>query len=230
MGCQDNRTVIALSFDDDFAEQWHDHIELFAEYDATATFFVTRFGEMSSDEIDMLVALQDAGHEIGAHGLTHDNPSEYISGSTPDAYIDDIVVPELELMEPHGFSPTSYAYPWGGDTPELEDALLDHFEILRDSATINFRSAIFYEGDGDRTTMGARIDHGHATRDEIRSLMAEARDEKKGLLLYAHWITEESEQGFIHPDELEAVLEDAAEYDLRFINMTDLLDWVPEGS
>jgi peptidoglycan/xylan/chitin deacetylase (PgdA/CDA1 family) len=92
---------------------------------------VTRFDYLSDAEIAMLQELRDDGHAIEAHGLRHLDAPDYRERHGLRAYLDDELLPSLELMRDAGFEPRSFAYPFGARTSELDRAVLDHFELLR---------------------------------------------------------------------------------------------------
>ncbi len=125
---------IALTFDDAHIDEWHGQRALFAAYGARVTFFVTRIHRLSTSRLDKLHDLYSDGHAIESHGLNHINAPDYVEAYGLQAYIDDEVVPSLRVLRREGFAPTTFAYPFGARTSEIDRAVLEHVELVRSIA------------------------------------------------------------------------------------------------
>ena len=216
------RGRVALTFDDDFVDLWWANLGLLQEHDVHVTFFVTRWDSMTDEELVMLDDLDAAGHELAHHGFTHDKPSDYVAEHGLQAYIDDQIVPATEIMSARGYPPAAYSYPWGGRSEELDAALAEHFEVLRDSGRVDQASRSVYE-DGDGVLAhGARIDSGLFEMADLTSTLEEAQRVDGTVVLYAHRILEESEAIHITPAELEAVLGEVERLGLHWITISQL--------
>jgi hypothetical protein len=132
---------LALGFDDAWVSEWFALRELFATRRARVTFFVSNFHELDPPQIEMLHALARDGHAIEAHGMGHRNAPDYVDRHGLAAYLAVEIDPLLGAMRAHGFSPTTFAYPYGDRTTELDAALLERFTLLR-SVTYRDRSPI----------------------------------------------------------------------------------------
>jgi hypothetical protein len=131
-----NRPGIALSFDDTEIDAWFEFRDVFARFDARATFFVTRYHEWSDDARAKLHVLFDEGHSIEAHGVNHVNVCLYaethgLAAHDLDAYIAEEVMPSVEVLRADGFTPHAFAFPGGIEGNEIIDALAPHIEITR---------------------------------------------------------------------------------------------------
>ncbi len=219
--------AVVLSFDDDFIDQWHGQRDAFVEHGVRATFFVTRFDQLTADEVDMLAELQADGHEIGCHSLTHVDPDVYVEDHTVEQYLDEEVLPAVEAMRAEGFDPTSWSYPWGGRGVAMDDLLAEHFEVLRASGTFSLGEQALYDWDCDRLIYGARIDNGHTTLDEIERELDKVVDRGKAVVLYTHRILEESDKSHITPDDLEALLAMSEASDARSLTISELVEGCP---
>ena len=72
---------IVLSFDDSInIESWNESRPTFERYNATATFFVDRWDDLTTEEIEILTILEEEGHEIGFHGTNHRDYFQFTSG------------------------------------------------------------------------------------------------------------------------------------------------------
>ena len=125
---------IALSFDDAFTDAWTDIRPMLMQYGVRATFFVSRYDFMADYQHDQLHQLAADGHDIAAHSVRHLNAPDYVETHGLAAYIDDEALPSIEVLQNAGFDVTSYAYPFGARTGELDDALLEHVSIVRSVA------------------------------------------------------------------------------------------------
>ena len=214
--------AIVLTFDDRFIDQWSAWAPLMESYGARVTFFVTRWDLLTTEEVDGLHALASRGHEIGHHSLTHENPNDFLDDHTVDEYVQQEIVTATELMEGYGFTPTSFAYPWGGQSGALDAALSEHFDILRGSARVDDLDRILHYWDGQDVIKGGRLDSGYAPVDELITAMDLAVDEEAALVLYAHRIFDEGEGSHITPAELEQMLELATDRGMSFATISEL--------
>lgn len=130
------RPGIALSFDDTEIDAWFEFRDVFARYDARATFFVTRYYEWSDEARAKLHVLFDEGHSIEAHGVNHINVCLYsemhdLDEHDLDAYIAEEVMPSVEVLRADGFTPHAFAFPGGIEGNAIVEALEPHIEITR---------------------------------------------------------------------------------------------------
>jgi len=125
---------IALSFDDANVPSWFEARPLLQQYGARVTFFVSRYYAIYDERRAQLRTLADDGHEIGAHSVMHERAPSYVEEHGLGAYVDDEALPSIQVLRDAGYPVTSFAYPFGARTAELDDALLEHVSILRSVA------------------------------------------------------------------------------------------------
>jgi hypothetical protein len=125
------RAGICLSFDDDAVDEWMQLRDLFARYDARATFFVTRYREFGPRRRQLLHQLADDGNDIEAHGVNHLNARDFVDAYGIDQFINDEVQPSLDVLRADGFAPVAYAHPFGAHTPEINAELLTRVDGLQ---------------------------------------------------------------------------------------------------
>ncbi len=82
-------------------------IDILAEYDAYATFFVT--GDWADRCADDVKALSDAGHEIQNHSDQH----PHVKGANVNELISDTKAASLKIKDITGKEPTLYRAPYG---------------------------------------------------------------------------------------------------------------------
>jgi peptidoglycan/xylan/chitin deacetylase (PgdA/CDA1 family) len=122
---------LAFSFDGHNLDNWNGLRPLFDRYGAKVTFFISSFFVLTEDELRMLHELATDGHAIEYHSTHHLNAEDFVEANGIDRYLAEDIFPDLQKMRDAGFDPTSYAYPFGARTSETDDALLQHFKMLR---------------------------------------------------------------------------------------------------
>lgn len=132
---------LALSFDDAGITEWMSARPLLLEHDARVTFFVTRYHRFTEEGRAQLRQLADDGHEIAAHGVAHLRAPSYVEEHGLAAYVTDEALPSIEILRADGYDVTSFAYPYGARTGELDRALAAHVPVLR-SVAFSFAPAL----------------------------------------------------------------------------------------
>jgi hypothetical protein len=122
---------LALSFDDHDLVGWTALRPIFDRYGARVTFFVSDYGSLGETERGQLRQLEADGHDIEYHSTSHENAELYSGEHGVAAYVDDDIVPALELMRADGYATTIFAYPFGARTAETDEALRPYFTHLR---------------------------------------------------------------------------------------------------
>lgn len=125
---------LALSFDDANVPSWFEARPLFQQYGARVTFFVSRYYSIYDDRRAQLRMLAADGHEIGAHSVHHERAPSYVEEHGLGAYVADEALPSIQVLRDEGYAVTSFAYPFGARTGELDEALLEHVDVLRSVA------------------------------------------------------------------------------------------------
>ncbi len=122
---------LALSFDDTSIDAWHAMRPQFQAVNARITFFVSRYPALRPDLKAKLQELAADGHAIEAHSILHLRAPEYVEDHGLAAYLADEVMPSIEMLRVDGYPVTSFAYPFGARTHEIDRAVLQHVEIVR---------------------------------------------------------------------------------------------------
>ena len=186
----------ALTFDDTYVSQWYELKDILASHDVRATFFVTRFNKVSNSDITMLRELEQAGHDIGSHGMNHLNALDFIEDGSAENYVAQEVVPSLDLMRESGLNPVSFAYPFGENTSELDSLILEHVLIIRDVTDVQRKTRtipvheideVFCGENSSGILTGLGIDAVfNVSLDELDSAFARALSRNEVIVLYAH--------------------------------------------
>ncbi|ARJ57034.1 polysaccharide deacetylase family protein [Campylobacter cuniculorum] len=95
-------------------------LKLFKKYNIPATWFAPGHSiETFPEQMKMIV---DAGHEIGAHGYSHENPI-----AMSEKQEEDVLLKSIELIEKiSGKKPTGYVAPWWEFSNVTNELLLKH--------------------------------------------------------------------------------------------------------
>lgn len=190
---QEHSAGICLSFDDRSISEWHDCRNLFNQYDAKCTFFITQFDQLNSDEIHMLQDLQNDGHEIASHGAQHEIAEFYIKEHGYHKYLKDEVDNSIKKMSESGFTPTSFSYPYGSDFWFTDALLLKRFKrlrkvaVLRKGLEVDQLEEIYYSFDGARVLSSLAIDNNtQITTRQINQALDRASTNSEVAMLFAH--------------------------------------------
>lgn len=127
----EKRAGLMITFDDHTIDEWFVLDDIFRQYGARVTFFISSLSTIPGSEREKLGFLRDAGHAIEAHGLEHRNGLDYSEDRGVQAYVDDEVLPSITGLEDLGYRPRSFAYPYGARRDALDESILQHVDYVR---------------------------------------------------------------------------------------------------
>jgi hypothetical protein len=123
---------IALAFDDNSPDEWLTVQDILAAHGARVTYFVSRWALLGDAAHQEIHQLADAGHDIEPHSVHHLHAESYVAGYGLQAYIIDEVLPSITALDDAGFeSPTTYAYPFGDRSFEMDALILSYVAKVR---------------------------------------------------------------------------------------------------
>ncbi|HED8587717.1 TPA: polysaccharide deacetylase [Campylobacter coli] len=136
-------------------------LKLFKKYNIPATWFAPGHSiETFPEQMKMIV---DAGHEIGAHGYSHDNP---IAMSAKQE--EDVLLKSIELIEKiSGKKPSGYVAPWWEFSNITNELLLKH-GIKYDHSLMHNDFTPYYVRVGDKWT---KIDYSKDAKEWMKPLV-----------------------------------------------------------
>ena len=136
-------------------------LKLFKKYNIPATWFAPGHSiETFPEQMKMIV---DAGHEIGAHGYSHENP---IAMSAKQE--EDVLLKSIELIEKiSGKKPSGYVAPWWEFSNITNELLLKH-GIKYDHALMHNDFTPYYVRVGDKWT---KIDYSKDAKEWMKPLV-----------------------------------------------------------
>lgn len=220
---------MAITFDDDYVDEWYGLRDVFNKYNAKVTFFVSHFDLLTAESIDKLKILQADGHEIGFHGMKHVNAVKFIEDNSMDKYMEEEILPGIDLMASCGFKPRNFSYPYGAHSVALDNRLLKYFDYVRstiftdDRQRIQDLDRIYFKAGDDRVIYGAGLDNTYGnTLYEIQGGLKRASKRKEALILYAHRPSEKTDDYCTPISKLEAIMRSARESEVRLCTICSL--------
>lgn len=128
----DNRKVY-LTFDDGPSENTEKILEILAEYDVKATFFVT--GQQAVSHPEWYQAIVDAGHTLGMHSYSHRYGEIYRS---EDEFGSDLLKLQSYIENTTGITPVFYRFPGGSSNTVSELPMSVFCDYLTDNSITYF--------------------------------------------------------------------------------------------
>ena len=119
------RGGIALMYDGEWLPAWLGSVDMLAQYDARVTIFVSRYARLQPEEHQQIRDLAAAGHDIEAHSVNHLRGPSFVEQHGMRAYLDEEVLPSIDVLRADGYDVVSFAYPFGTRTAEIDAALLE---------------------------------------------------------------------------------------------------------
>jgi len=122
---------IAFSFDDWHVTQWLEMRPLLMQYNAKLTFFVAKYADLQDSERAGIAQLAADGHDIEAHSAEHMRAADYVEERGLDSYVQDEADPSITRLIADGYTISTYAYPFGSRTDEIDNAMFKRVKQLR---------------------------------------------------------------------------------------------------
>lgn len=216
---------IVLTFDDTFIDEWYTADVLMQRYNWKATFFITNYDTATDTQKQELRQLYSNGHEIGGHGLHHLNALNYVGNNGMESYMNTEITPMVQLMNQEGYIISSFAYPYGARSKQLDNELGKHFSILRgttyDRVEPKYQSC-FYTG--NKVIYGLGIDNNYGNDiNYLKALMKFAKDHNKIVVFYGHKIVNQVTDKYQTPiNKLDEICAFAADNGLIFYKASEL--------
>ncbi len=224
--------AIVLTFDDKYINDWFTADSIFSIYDWKATFCVTAYGTLTENEKLKLMTLQNNGHEIASHGTHHYNALSYLSNNSIEEYIKNEILPSLNEMKIDGLNITSFVYPGGVRSVELDLALFDYFSVLRgttyDKISAKSKSHYLIRGEKELLVCGLGIDnhYSHFDIDYIINLLEYADKENIALILYGHKIADNDTSKYVTSyNTLDEICNYVQQNGMEFLTLRELVNF-----
>lgn len=192
--CQDKKTNnykagVVISFDDAYVDEWLDADKILNKYDWKATFCVCRIDSIGQPQLIKLHQLQDEGHEIAGHGYHHYNAVKFVKQNGIDAYLKQEINPMMASMKQQNFNVTSFAYPYGERSSELDSALSHKFKMIRGRDFEDIapeKEGCYYRNSKFLYAFDIDNNHIHFSVPYLLELLEDAKKNNKILILSSH--------------------------------------------
>ncbi|MBU0529731.1 polysaccharide deacetylase family protein [bacterium] len=224
--------AIVLTFDDRHISDWYKADSIFSKYNWKATFCVTDYGKVNEEQKQNLLELQSNGNEIAHHGFKHFNALEYLTTHTMEEYIQNEITPSLDLMQNDGLNVTSFVYPGGVRSVELDLALFDYFPILRGTTygnkPLNQQDCFLKRGGEELLVYGLGIDnhYEHFDIDYYYRLIEYVANNGIAVIFYGHRIADDDSSSYVTSYQtLEKICTYAQEKGVEFLTLKELINF-----
>lgn len=221
--------AIVLTFDDKHISDWYKADSIFSIYNWKATFCVTDYGRITELEKQKLLELHSNGHEIAHHGYKHFNALEYLSDHTIEEYVLNEITPSLDLMQADGIDVTSFVYPGGVRSDELDSVLYNYFSLLRGTTYGQKRpkkqECFLKQGKEKLLVNGLGIDnhYEHYNMDYYYSLIDYASKNGLAIIFYGHQIKDDNNASYVTSYQtIENICNYAQEKSMQFLTLHEL--------
>ena len=219
---------IALSFDDNYVDEWVKIDELLSKYQWKATFYITKPHLLHKDHISKLHYLQDKGHELGAHGYFHFNALEYYNNNKINEYLKTEIDAELKYFKRKKFRIKSFSYPYGAHNEALDSILSLKFSTLRTTTYgigLPKNQSCFYNKTNIIEGIGIDNHYPHHDMSYFFALLKYAKLNNKIVQFYAHKPVEKAVNKLeIDYEVLQTICEYAQREKMTFYTSSQLLD------
>lgn len=207
---------ILLAFDDYSADNWEKSFDLFDKYDVKVTFFIN-----AAQPTDFCYKAKEKGHEIAFHTKSHAN----LIPLTDEEIYDQAIAP-IETFQQEGVELTTFAYPYGEHTEELDEKLLEHYNVLRGAfAKVIYGKHQLRHGFVESNSIdNINYDSQEEYEEYITEILTDLKTRKAGVVsLYSHAI--EGGNWCVSEEKLEFLFQKAKELDLEFYTFQELQNW-----
>ena len=218
---------VAITFDDNYVDEWYDAAKVLEKYNWKATFFVSQFNTLSSKELNKLKILKDRGNEIGGHGWIHLKASPFEKNNGKASYLETEIFPMINSMNQKSFEIHSFAYPYGSRDSLTDTILLNEFNIIRGTTYGNEPPHLqrCYFDNKSRVLFGLGIDNNYAQYSipYFISLLEYAKANNKVVVFYAHKPVLKSKSKYeTEYKTLIAICKYIQDNDMKFYTVSDL--------
>jgi peptidoglycan/xylan/chitin deacetylase (PgdA/CDA1 family) len=180
---------VVISFDDAYVDEWFAADKVLKKYNWKATFCACRIDSIGKPQIDKLHELQIEGHEIAGHGYHHYNAVKFVARNGIRQYLKQEINPMLVSMKQKGFAVSSFAYPYGERSDELDKALLPKFKVIRGRdfcALTPEKEGSYFRGTKLMYAFDIDNNHIHFSIPYVLELLDYAKKNNKILILCSH--------------------------------------------
>ena len=218
----EKRGIVCFTFDDYSGPNWLKADKIFKRYNVRVTFFVV--GRITPEKIAVMKKLQDAGHSIGLHTISHRNAVPMPAKWNEKIYFEREVKPQLDICRKNGIIIKGLAYPNNRRNDAIDRELFKHFDYLR--AGIGKQKKIFYTRDEIKNKMvigGKGIGKYYKSDvNELKKLLSRAAENDNMIIFFSHDIKPGAAGVHMPTEMLEALLEHASKLNMHIAGINDI--------
>jgi peptidoglycan/xylan/chitin deacetylase (PgdA/CDA1 family) len=122
---------IALTFDDNYVDDWYKYLNFFDSFHVKVTFYISQYHKLTEDQKMKLMTLKSHGHEIAYHSLNHPDFVKYLQQHSMGQLEEEEITKGLKMMQADGINPLTFAYPYGSHNEVLDNCILRTFKSVR---------------------------------------------------------------------------------------------------
>ena len=224
------RSGVIITFDDAYVDEWFEADQVLKKYHWKATFNVCRIDSIGAPQLKKLHLLNKEGHEIAGHGYHHYNAVKFVAKNGIEEYVKQEIDPMIASMKQKGFHVTSFAYPYGERSDELDKTLDSQFSIIRGRAFCGDspkKEGCCFRGSKYVYAFDIDNNHIHFSYHYLLELLDYAKKNNKILLLCSHKPVREVTANYQTKIEtLEFVCNYINLNNMKYYTMDDLDQWV----
>lgn len=217
---------VAITFDDNYVDEWYNADKLLERYNWKATFFISQFNTLPVSQLNKLKILKSKGNEIGGHGWMHVKAAPYQTKNGDIQYLNKEIFPMMQSMNENAMPIHSFAYPYGSRDAKTDTLLLKEFNIIRATTygkvAPNQQKCYF---NYNRVLYGLGIDNSYPQYSipYFLSLLEYAKKNNRVVIFYAHKPVYKSDAQYeTEYKTLIAICKYIKSNDMKFYTISDL--------
>lgn len=216
---------IAITFDDNYVNNWYKYLPALDSLGIKATFYISGYHKLNTEQILKLKTIESHGHEIAYHTLNHYNLFDYVYKyhHSIAEMIQQEIVPGLMKMNQDGFSPKTFAYPFGRHCDAIDKALLRHFKSVRAlNGSTNYALSQAATDEND-VLYGLGLDESSRNSDALISkMLTNAKEKNTCVVLVGHRINAENTNLMVTLSRLQSIAAQAHQLGLKFYTISEI--------
>ena len=217
------RGGLALTFDDNYIDNWYPNIHLFDSLGVKATFYISNYKRLTNAQKAKLREIKDHGNEIAFHSTNHVNFLKCVDSTGVDRLVKEEIVRGLRLMNNDGFYPTTFAYPYGKHNDFLDKLLLKHFKSVRALNGTQDLSRSLVPLQNNKVLFGLGIDEpSNRNINKIEGLLYLAQQTNRCAVLLVHNVERQDMKMQIPLWKLKQILVRAKSLNLKFYTISEI--------
>lgn len=214
---------IALTFDDDYVDNWYKYLPLFDSLGVKATFYISSYHNLSASQVKKLEEISQHGNEIAYHTTNHINIAKYLENHSEQELLQNEIYPDLIKMQQDGFNPVVFAYPYGSHNNETDKFLKPYFKSLRAlNGSPNLAKSLA-PSTNERLLYAMEMDNSGKRKEWMYDeLINSARENRNCLVLVGHRIEEGDTKLKVPLTRFLHIINKAKEFGLRFYTVSEI--------